>query len=176
MAHQKQIAIRWRPAEMHGNRRIAGRLSMLLFVVWLAATACTSSTRAPAAAPQSTAAVAAGPKGTIRIAWGQEPSTLAAKLTSVGSTALAELHVTFNSALTYVDEKGAVHPQLAAAIPTIDGGDWVLNPDGTMITTYHHGKMRPGTTALRSRQTILSSRTASTPIQRFRFTCGTQKP
>src|SRR5207244_2294634 len=33
-----------------------------------------------------------------------------------------------------------LHPMLAEWVPTRENGDWVLNPDGTMLTTF---KLRP---------------------------------
>jgi ABC-type transport system substrate-binding protein len=53
-----------------------------------------------------------------------------------GSTALNELAVTFNSALTYFDPANAPRPQLAREIPRIESGDWTIAGDGTMVTLY----------------------------------------
>jgi peptide/nickel transport system substrate-binding protein len=58
------------------------------------------------------------------------------KFANTGSTAQAELALTFNSALTYYDPTGAPQPQLARQLPTQANGDWSVNADGTMVTTY----------------------------------------
>jgi peptide/nickel transport system substrate-binding protein len=92
---------------------------------------------APGAQSSSAATAPTGPTGTLRIAWGAEPPLLAPKFINGGSTALAEMALTFNSALTYLDPAGIAHPQLASEIPSQDNGSWVINADGTMITTYH---------------------------------------
>jgi len=42
----------------------------------------------------------------------------------------------FSSALTYYDLQGTPHPMMASRIPTQENGDWVIHPDGTMVTTY----------------------------------------
>ena len=74
------------------------------------------------------------PRGTLRIAWGTEPETLSPKL-GVGA-GLANYQWMFDSYLTYFDAEGRSHPMLAKANPTQVGGDWVVNADGTMVTTY----------------------------------------
>lgn len=81
-----------------------------------------------------------GPKGTLRIAWGAEPPTLAPKIASGGSTALTEVSIALNSALTYRTPTGENLPQIAAEVPTLESGAWVVNADGTMVTTY---RLRP---------------------------------
>jgi peptide/nickel transport system substrate-binding protein len=43
----------------------------------------------------------------------------------------------FTSFLALYDPADVLRPMLVTRIPTIDNGDWVLNPDGTMLTTYH---------------------------------------
>src|SRR5581483_2546903 len=95
-----------------------------------------SSGAAPSASAPTSQAVS-GPSGTLRIAWGAEPPLVAAKFLNGGSSALTELANTFNSALTYQDPSGAPHPEIASEIPSQDAGTWVVNPDGTMVTTYH---------------------------------------
>ncbi|MBM2810636.1 MAG: extracellular solute-binding protein family 5, partial [Chloroflexi bacterium] len=93
----------------------------------------------PAAMPPAESgagAVQARPSGTIRIAWGAEPSTLRTKFEQGGASAARELAVTFDSFLTNRDRSGAVVPELARQIPTVDNGDWVVRPDGTMTTVY----------------------------------------
>ena len=74
------------------------------------------------------------PMGTLRIAWPTEPEILAPKFAS--GSGLNEFNWVFNSFLTYYDFSGIVHPMLARDIPSQERGDWVVNADGTMVTTY----------------------------------------
>ena len=78
------------------------------------------------------------PTSTLRIAWPTEPEILAPKFAS--GSGLNEFNWVFNSFLTYYDFTGAAHPMIAQDIPTQARGDWVVNPDGTMVTTY---RLRP---------------------------------
>ncbi|MBM2809522.1 MAG: hypothetical protein HW416_281 [Chloroflexi bacterium] len=75
-----------------------------------------------------------GPKGTLKLAWPTEPETLHPKLS--GGRGLSDYFWVFNSFLTYYDFGGAIHPMLAREIPSLGSADWVINPDGTMVTTY----------------------------------------
>ncbi|MBM2809525.1 MAG: hypothetical protein HW416_284 [Chloroflexi bacterium] len=79
-----------------------------------------------------------GPRGTLKIAWFREPESLAAKFYT--GPGMAEFGWTFNSSLTYLDFAGLPHPMMASEIPTRDNGGWVVNADGTMVTTY---RLRP---------------------------------
>lgn len=68
------------------------------------------------------------------MAWPFEPEHLHRKfLTGSG---VAETNWVFNSTLTFYDFNGASHPLIALEIPTQENGDWEVNPDGTMVTTY----------------------------------------
>lgn len=77
---------------------------------------------------------ARGPTGTLKIIWSIEPENLHSKLGAGGP--FNEYHWVFNSMLTYLDFDGRPHPMLAREIPSQEKGDWVINPDGTMVTTY----------------------------------------
>lgn len=84
---------------------------------------------APAAPSQPT-----GPRGTLRIAYTSEPDTLGSKF-STGSGAPEYVWI-FNSFLSYFDFSGVAHPMMVGGFPTRENGDFVVNPDGTMVTTY----------------------------------------
>lgn len=73
-------------------------------------------------------------KGTLTIAWAREPENLNPKF--LGSAGTGEASWVFTSFLTYRDFYGTPHPMLAERIPTRENGDWVVNADGTMVTTY----------------------------------------
>jgi len=85
-----------------------------------------------------TAQGAAGPRGTIKIGWALEPENLNPKM--ITGSGVGEFMWVFNSFLTYYDFQGNSHPMLAATVPSRDRGDWVVNPDGTMVTIY---RLRP---------------------------------
>jgi peptide/nickel transport system substrate-binding protein len=103
----------------------------------LVVTACSpgpSATDRSGGASEQPIAQTSGPRGTLKIAWATEPETLAPKLAS--GSGLNEFNWIFSSFLTYYDFNGRVHPMLAREIPTQENGSWVVNPDGTMVTTY----------------------------------------
>src|SRR4051812_28484001 len=102
--------------------------------------ACAAPPAAPKGSRQAAAQQSSGPKGLLRIAWAGEPPSLSPKMAAPGGSAFNELAITFNSAMTYYDPTGSPIPQLAAEIPTIENGGWIVNADGTMVTTY---KLRP---------------------------------
>lgn len=74
------------------------------------------------------------PTGTLKIIWSIEPENLHSKLGAGGP--FSEYHWVFNSVLVYHDLDGRAHPMLAREIPSQEKGDWVINPDATMVTTY----------------------------------------
>src|SRR5436309_1890846 len=101
--------------------------------------ACAAPTGSPGGSRgggQAASPEQSGPRGNIRMAWAGEPPTLSPKMAAPGGTAFNELAVTFNSALTYTDPQGNIVPQIAKEIPSTDNGSWVVNADGTMVTTY----------------------------------------
>ena len=63
-------------------------------------------------------------------------SAARAKFTSGSSTAYHELSNIFNSFIALYDPSDSLRPMLVRQIPTQDNGDWVVNADGTMLTTY----------------------------------------
>jgi peptide/nickel transport system substrate-binding protein len=75
-----------------------------------------------------------GPRGTLKIALPTEPETLHSKMS--GGRGLNEFFWMFNSFLTYYDFEGVSHPMLAESIPGLGTSDWIINSDGTMVTTY----------------------------------------
>jgi peptide/nickel transport system substrate-binding protein len=54
-----------------------------------------------------------------------------------GGSGVFDTFWTFNSFLTYYDIQGVPHPMLARDLPSQQNGGWEINPDGTMVTTYH---------------------------------------
>ncbi len=110
-----------------------GRLRIALIGLALL-TACAAPGQRPADQAASGPAQAPGPRGTLKIAWATEPENLHSKMAA--GSGLNEFFWVFNSYLTYFDFAGVSHPMLAREIPSQENGDWVVNPDGTMVTTY----------------------------------------
>jgi peptide/nickel transport system substrate-binding protein len=107
----------------------------------LMAAGCTSGQSGPGAGgAQPPSVEGQRPRGTLTIAWAREPETLSAKF--LGGSGNGEYQWTFNSTLTFRDLGGIPAPLLARQTPTQENGDWVINPDGTMVTTY---RLRPNT-------------------------------
>lgn len=52
-----------------------------------------------------------------------------------------EHFLTFHSSLTVFDPEGELTPRLAEKVPSVQDGDWTVNPDGTMEVTW---RLRPG--------------------------------
>lgn len=74
------------------------------------------------------------PRGSITMAVTWEPDQLSGQTT--GGETGSETRWMFNSPLVAYEPQGALRPMLAQRIPTRDNGDWVVNPDGSMVTTY----------------------------------------
>lgn len=87
----------------------------------------------PGAASESSAGQRAQPK-TLTIALQQEAAP------QVGTVPVPNAEEFFQDYLAVNDTLGNPMPQLAAELPSQDRGTWVVNPDGTMVTTY---KLRP---------------------------------
>jgi peptide/nickel transport system substrate-binding protein len=130
---------------MHATRPLVAALAALTLL-----TACASGSSgggAPpagggqASQPSSGAGASSGPK-VIRLAVSREPNGFVTSLSSSNSTsggAIQAQNIAANK-LSNVDEKGTNFPELAEALPSTANGTWVINPDGTMETTW---KLRP---------------------------------
>ncbi|MBM2812316.1 MAG: hypothetical protein HW416_3075 [Chloroflexi bacterium] len=115
------------------------RLSLAAAVVTVGALAC-APTRSGGERADVVAAPSSRQGGTLKLAWTPEPDTIAPKF--AGGSGLANYVWPFSSFLTYLDIGGVARPMLAQEIPTQANGGWIVNPDGTMITTY---RLRPNT-------------------------------
>lgn len=98
----------------------------------------------PSGQPQATTArstpgapVKAGPSRVV-VGIEAEIDNLSTKLG--GGTNAAEYNFLSNSPLVLLDPQGRPSPWLAAERPSQENGSWVVNPDGTMRTTW---KIRP---------------------------------
>src|SRR5205814_4893036 len=100
--------------------------------------ACGTGSADRPSAKQSVAPGAPAPRGTLKLAWQREADSLHPKFYM--GPGMAEYGWTFNSVLTYLDFAGTPHLMMAREFPTRDNGDWIVNADGTMVTTY---RLRP---------------------------------
>jgi peptide/nickel transport system substrate-binding protein len=120
--------------------RLSQALPLALLVVILGA--CTQGA-APRAADSGSSAAPAAPAAPqvkrVTAAIAGSPNVLSWTLahnsgqTTAGGGAVEEL---LNSRLVAFDDRGALQPQLAEGIPTVENGQWVVYPDGRMDTTW----------------------------------------
>ncbi len=106
----------------------------------LAATTQPPAGVAPVQAPaaQATAVpTGTGRVKTLTIAMSQEPRGFGVMVAQI---AAIEVEQALNAYWTYRDANLNVQPWLAEKVPSIQDGDWVVNPDGTMVVTW---KLRP---------------------------------
>jgi len=124
---------------MPSLRRARSWTALLLpLIVLIACAPTTQRGQGGAANSPEGAAPSSTPRGSIVMAVAWEPDQLGSKGT--GGESGSEPRWIFNSTLTFYDQQGTVRPLLADRIPTRDNGDWVINADGTMVTTY---RLRP---------------------------------
>jgi peptide/nickel transport system substrate-binding protein len=133
-----------------GRRRFTA-LGPVLLAVLIATAGCTPGSAgerstAPPGAPAAGSRAETGPAQSsapklLRIGMvdGREPkSGLALGAGGIGG---AEHTFTFHAGLTIYDPQGNLGPHIAERVPSVDQGDWKVNPDGTMEVTW---KLRPG--------------------------------
>lgn len=91
-------------------------------------------------APTGVDATGPRPPTTLSIAVKSEPSVFGSRLGRQQGGSESDIQFALQRHLTHYDERGNLHPQLAAELPTQAAGTWLVRPDGTMRTTY---KLRP---------------------------------
>lgn len=111
---------------------VSYRCALILAVAAFTVSACAG----PAASPGSSAAgpIAANRPSTVVIGIEAEIDNLSSKLG--GGTNAAEYNFLTNSPLVLLDPKGVASPFLASELPSRERGTWVVEPDGTMRTTW----------------------------------------
>ncbi|MBM2809489.1 MAG: hypothetical protein HW416_248 [Chloroflexi bacterium] len=127
---------------MIGSPRLPVFRPLGMLAVGIVALAACAPSPAPVARSSADAGQAAPRSGgTLRLTWIAEPDNLSPKF--IGGSGNSEWQWPFTSTLTYLDMSRVPHPMIAQEIPTQANGGWVINPDGTMVTTY---RLRPNTT------------------------------
>ncbi len=117
---------------------------LLAFVLVLVLIGCQQApTRGGSGSPGSAAAPAqAAPKRATAVVMGDPPHFAGRFNPSIGSTpGLWELEEMMNAGMANFDQEGALRPQLAEAVPSLENGLWKVFPDGRMETTW---KIRRG--------------------------------
>ncbi len=125
------------------SRPLPTRLALGLTILTLTLCGCVSGAGPAARSSEATVAPAApaAPKH-LTIGILAEPESFYRALIPPGhqgqSGDVADL---VTGGLTVADDHGTIHPQLAAAVPTLENGGWQLLPDGRMELTW---KIAPG--------------------------------
>lgn len=109
-----------------GNSR---RLAALILGVSCAVAACAPGAATPAA--RSDASPAPARPTVLTIVVPTEPTGLSNKLFYTG-----EVDVLIEANMVYLDGTDTPRPLLAERLPSRSDGSWVVNSDGTMLTTY----------------------------------------
>ncbi|MEA2639119.1 MAG: peptide/nickel transport system substrate-binding protein [Chloroflexota bacterium] len=116
-------------------------VTLAWLVVLLGCAAPATPTAAPLSQGGGNAPVAqqpTGPKKIVAIIRG-DPHTLINKLTAAGTSQFSggdDLQDLVAAGLTQRDDRNALIPQIAEAVPSTENGLWVVNADGTMVTTW----------------------------------------
>jgi peptide/nickel transport system substrate-binding protein len=118
--------------------RSAVRVTLSGLVVGLIAAACAQPAGSPVS-PRQQSAAPASPLGPTRITVASFRELDFVPYSAVPGT--YELRNMVNPGLAVVDDRGALRPVLAEAVPTLENGLWKLFPDGRMETTW---QIRPG--------------------------------
>ena len=122
------------------------RMTWLLSCVLLVAAACAPTTAPPAgrttgdqAASQPGAQTSGGPKR-MTIGVLEEPKGWAPWIDLTTAGGAHQTRFLLLRTLTIIDDQDQVRPVLAQDVPSLEKGDWRLNPDGTMEQTW---KLKP---------------------------------
>jgi peptide/nickel transport system substrate-binding protein len=119
-----------------------GRLTPVV-LVWLMILACAPGALPPAAdQPASARASSPGPAVPKQLVAGilSEPKQFAPWGSGTTAGGLWEIPELVRRTLTVVNDHGVPQAELAAALPTLENGDWRINPDGSMAQTW---RIRP---------------------------------
>lgn len=117
-----------------GRRWLVAGLGALVILAACASVAPPSAPGGPAAQPAA--------RKTLTFGVGGEPRGMGQLFTG-GNNVMAPIFTIVHDFLSRIDDQGNAVPSLALELPSQEKGTWVLNPDGTMVTTW---KMRPNVT------------------------------
>ena len=123
------------------TRRITGTLVLLVAIA-----ACTQPTRPSAGEGQAAFTTDRSPTNAAKaltIALEGEPGILVSGLSVTGGVSPTDFNDALHHRLVGYNDRGEPIPQIAAELPSTANRSWIVNPDGTMRTTY---RLRPGVT------------------------------
>jgi ABC-type transport system substrate-binding protein len=115
----------------------------VIALLLLVAAACTpAAPRGAEPGPNAQASPAAAASGPKRLVIGvvEEPKGWAPWIDITTAGGAHQTRFLLLRTMTIIDGSDQVHPVLAASVPTLDNGDWRINPDGTMEQTW---KLKP---------------------------------
>jgi peptide/nickel transport system substrate-binding protein len=116
----------------------------LLLVVAMLASACTAA-QMPAGSQSTDPTTPNRASKRLSAVIMGDPKVFSTTITPVGQAGagpgLQEMEDMMMAGLSNVDDRGRLRPLLAEAVPSIDNGLWILEPDGRMLTTW---KIRAG--------------------------------
>jgi peptide/nickel transport system substrate-binding protein len=116
-------------------------ISVIVLVTACAGPAPASPASAPASgnAPAAPAAPVATTPKKITVAISGDPNTLNNSVARAGSGGVAgvdAIEQMVSAGMTIMDDSGVLHPQLGEAVPSIENGQWKVQPDGRMEMTW----------------------------------------
>ncbi len=128
-----------RPGLVRGafRSRRPGALVLLCFLL-LAQACAVPAGPAPSQSSGQSPSESAASRGPKRLTLGilQEPRTWAPWETTTTAGGANQVAFLIKRTLTTLDEQGQLQPDLAASLPSLDRGDWRVDPDGTMEQTW----------------------------------------
>ncbi|HEY3117486.1 MAG TPA: ABC transporter substrate-binding protein, partial [Chloroflexota bacterium] len=131
------------PQHPSRRQRIGRPLGNAIILATLLLTGCAVSgpgTSGPAAAPVGVPDAQAPP---LVIFFRAEPASLATRSLGQKSASVRTQVRPLNALIASMDDRALPRPELVASLPELNTSSWVVNPDGTMQTTY---TLRPGVT------------------------------
>ena len=122
-----------------GKRWSPGRNFLGAFVLaGVLIVSCAPQSAAPQRSSSTSPASSSGPKRLVMSIFA-DPAGMHQELTNrvIGSVpGLADLHQILHAGLSTQDDREVYRPVLAEAIPSVENGLWMVEPDGQMATTW----------------------------------------
>jgi peptide/nickel transport system substrate-binding protein len=114
------------------------RTSFLALALILLAQGCVPAQPSQSPDRSSVQTVTSAPGAPKRVVLGilQEPRTWAPWETTTTAGGANQVAFLIKRSLTTLDQQGSLQPDLAASLPSLDRGDWRVEPDGTMEQTW----------------------------------------
>src|SRR5579871_2886161 len=130
-------------SQRNGALHVPRPIAFMLMVFLSVGAACGS----PPTSPGGTDSITGGAQGDklLHVSIQAQPTTFIASVTGGVTAAGGRIQVTAlaHDWLTFTEVDGTPRPSLATELPSLDRGTWVLNADGSMVTTW---QLRPGVT------------------------------